>query len=204
MSMSCRENAAFLSPTLAPGRGGGTENKKCSPSQSQSEEAEGLELPRREASRALLSEVSGTEGRLPFTVSPSWRQRPNGSWQETPGASQIEPCAEWSPPSSPIEQGHSKSGETEYSASWRISVASVHNGPGSEHFRRDSDNDENANCNANQSTRHLQNLSAAPEEPLKKSQNVQPSDFFASEAVRRPSVLSRRLSVVPNVLSSPS
>lgn len=198
------ENAAFLSPTLAPGRGGETENKGGSPSQSQQKETGGLEPPRKEGTRALLSGVSGTEGRLPFTVSPSWRQRPNGSWQETPGASQTEPCAEWSPASSPIEQSRSKSGETEDNESWKIPAASIHNGRGSEQSQAGSDNDENAHCNATQSTRHLHNLSAASEEPLKKSESDQPSTFFEPEAVRRPSVLSRRLSVVPNVLSSPS
>lgn len=154
----------------------------------------------RGATASLVPGGSGTGGRLPFTVSPSWRQRPHGVWQDIPGASQTEPCAEWSPPPSPIENSRLNSSEGKQDSDcWGTPVAITGSPPKGE---RKHVGDENANCNTTHYTGPTHAVMAEPRQALKEVSAEEPHKIFGAEAARRPSVLSRRLSVVPNVQCS--
>ncbi|CDJ61188.1 hypothetical protein, conserved [Eimeria maxima] len=146
------DSIAFLSPTLAPGRDGEPESKGSFNLSQQG----GAEVKLNDGREPTESVDGNGIGRLPFTVSPSWRQRPHNVWQDTPGASQTEPCAEWSPPLSPIEHSRLNNvGAKEGNGCWRTPIA----GAGSEvEGKRElgtSENDENANYNAVKSSSHL-------------------------------------------------
>ncbi|CDJ36671.1 Proteophosphoglycan 5, related [Eimeria mitis] len=193
------DSIAFLSPTLAPGRDGEADSRE-SPNPSQQGGADAKLNEARELTNSVASDGSGL-GRLPFTVSPSWRQRPHNVWQETPGASQTEPCAEWSPPPSPIEPSRLNTvGDKDGNGCWETPIDSASSAIEGKRELNRSENDENTNCNATQSPAHLNSAKelSDPQDPVKELSVEGPPKLFASEATRRPSVLSRRLSVVPN------
>lgn len=199
-----RDSVAFLSPTLTPGREVEAANK-CSPSASQQEGGErSMAYSDEERTGSMASEQNGA-GRLPFTVSPSWRQRPHGIWQEPPGAPQTEPCAEWSPPPSPMEHNRVNGmGGKEDNNCWETTSLGTGTALEDDREHNRKDNDENANCNAAQSPKHLYSTQETLE--LKHPGKDVPAEETPKpplEANRRHSVLSRRLSVVPNAHLSP-
>ncbi|CDJ42508.1 Proteophosphoglycan ppg4, related [Eimeria tenella] len=198
------DSVAFLSPTLTPGREVEAANK-CSPSASQQEGGErSMAYSDEERTGSMASEQNGA-GRLPFTVSPSWRQRPHGIWQEPPGAPQTEPCAEWSPPPSPMEHNRVNGmGGKEDNNCWETTSLGTGTALEDDREHNRKDNDENANCNAAQSPKHLYSTQETLE--LKHPGKDVPAEETPKpplEANRRHSVLSRRLSVVPNAHLSP-
>ncbi|CDJ50797.1 hypothetical protein, conserved [Eimeria brunetti] len=195
------DSIAFLSPTLAPGRDAEAESKG-SPNPSQQSGSEMKLSDSKEQAEPIASDGSGI-GRLPFTVSPSWRQRPHNMWQESSGTSQTESCVEWSPPPSPIEHSSLNTiGDKDGNGCWGTPIAGAGSAIEREREFGRSENDENANCNATQSPENLSSVKEMLDlqDPVKELPVEGPSKLLASEATRRPSVLSRRLSVVPNAL----
>lgn len=193
------DSTAFLSPTLAPGRDTDTESRG-SPNPSQQGAAEMRVNDGREPTELVASDGSGL-GRLPFTVSPSWRQRPHNVWQEIPGSSQTEPCAEWSPPPSPIEHSRLNTvGDKDGDGCWGTPIAGAGSAIDDKRELGRPENDENENYNATQSPAQLDPAKEmlGSQGPVKELPIEGPTKLFAPEAARRPSVLSRRLSVVPN------
>ncbi|OEH80350.1 hypothetical protein cyc_07025 [Cyclospora cayetanensis] len=187
------DSLAFLSPT-APPRHDPVADRGASSVSSEQKSSESVKPNDAEPTGSPISRGCGTGGRLPFTVSPSWRQRPHGIWQESPCVTQNEPAAsEWSPPPSPLGQIRQNiPREREALACWGTPIATAGDFLEGEPNKIDTNNDENSNCNAPFHAPQVSwdKLQKAAEEPTK---------LQGSEASRRPSVLSRRLSVVPNV-----
>ncbi|KAL8429107.1 hypothetical protein Efla_003160 [Eimeria flavescens] len=195
------DELGFLSPTLAPGRGAAKTQGLCAES-SQADEAEDLRENILNASAASVSADCETGGRLPFTVSPSWRQRPQRVCQAS-DAAQAEPPTEWGPHQSLSEHNSLRVAGGEGAACWE---------PSSKYKECVSDNiclkeafanDENAHCNAASpaSPVSFEAKVMQSQQPARDLPSEEPPRFFAADTARRPSVLRRRLSIVPNVHS---
>ncbi|KAL8453900.1 hypothetical protein Emed_000611 [Eimeria media] len=194
------EELAFLSPTLAPGRevgkDGGVSVDACQG------DSKGVTKQADKGGAAfLMSEGTGMGGRLPFTVSPSWRQKPNRVWHASEGG-QGGPTTEWSPSSSPLKQNGVTSAEgKESNECWDFSSDLTKNNLETERMQEAFDNDENANCNASTTT-SAKPFEGKSQQPLVKDQRHEELfTTFDTETAKRPSVLRRRLSIIPNVQS---
>lgn len=193
-----------MSPTLAPDRGAQAGNQGTSPGLSQQKQSEGLKSNNIETAEPFAAAGTKAESRLPFTVSPSWRQRQHGSSQETLGASKAEPSAEWTTPPSPFEPNRfNKSGGKDNEDCWGTYLETQECAHGGERAGGAFGNDENANCNAaGVPPSHPRSEFEKPQRPSRGVSSEDISRIHGKETARRPSVLSRRLSVVPNVHSS--
>ncbi|KAL8445959.1 hypothetical protein Emag_004924 [Eimeria magna] len=193
------EELAFLSPTLAANREVGKDRGfLVDASQSDSK---GISMQADKGGSALLMpEGAGVGGRLPFTISPSWRQKPHRVWHASEAA-HGGPTTEWSPSSSPFEHNPLTSADSkEGSECWDFPSNLTKSDPETNSMQGAFGNDENANCNA-ASTMAAKSSDGKSQQPVNDERNKESFSAFDTETAKRPSVLRRRLSIVPNVQS---
>ncbi|KAL8272869.1 hypothetical protein Esti_003178 [Eimeria stiedai] len=193
------EELAFLSPTLFPGREAGKDRGLFM----DASQSDGTGIPKQAdkgGAAILVPGGAGIGGRLPFTVSPSWRQRPHRVRHASDGV-QGEPSSDWSPSPSPSKHNPVSSLESkEGSEYWNFFSDAKKDDPETTSMEGAFDNDENANCNAT-STMPAKPSEGNSQQSVKDQPNEETSSAFQPETAKRPSVLRRRLSIIPNVQS---